>query len=384
MSVSFFSYIHLQYTNGFLSQCSFLVHTLVIISVSNAFYTFARKRHYRLFENAIDSQPSTPSASRVRVDSSPAASPLRFLTKIIKTESAESRAHPDATRDVWELAVWDPLPICLRLFCLFSPGHVLVYWLFIPIATSDPRPSTTVVTTLFLQVLLSAQLLLVQSNFSQQIKDTAVIHKEVLNEYDIKFVHPRINPPVRDVGTQFTATDEDNGFGDGSVDVHTPTTILKRGFRTNPNPRYAKHIDPDNSGMVPHRTVITPNPAYKTPVGYAPRDSTPIRTINTHNMRQPQFRTSTPSALSKGVSTSTSTNYGQSDGGSLGIYNHANSPLKKTISMFDIRKDPPRNSIEMTALEQGRARERSLSPNKRRREAEQGLLRDTLRRDGRY
>jgi hypothetical protein len=356
---------------------TFVVHCLTMLSVGNAIYTFARRRHYRLFESSIDSQPSTPSAQRVRVDSSPSASPLRFLSKIIASETAQSRAHPDETRDVWEVAVWDPLPICLRLFCLFSPGHVMVYWLFIPVESSNPRPSITVATTIFLQILLSAQLMLLHSNFSQQTKDTALIHKEVLNEYDIKYVHPRTNPPVRDVGTQFEGPEVgSNEEGKGEVETYTPTTILKRGFRTNPNPNYAKHIDAENTGAVPHRMVLTPNPAFKTPVMYTRRESTPIRTINTQ-IRQPQFRTATAGTIS------TNTHNGNGgDGGSLGIYSHANSPLKKAASLYDMNRDLPRNSIEMTAMEQGRARERererSLSPNKRRRDTERGLLKESL------
>ena len=92
-------------------------------------------RHYRLFEANIERKPETPSAKRVKVQSDPTtSSPLRLLSSIMPTETAESRAHADKKNDVWELSVWDPLPVCLRLFCLFSPGHVLVYMLFLPVA----------------------------------------------------------------------------------------------------------------------------------------------------------------------------------------------------------------------------------------------------------
>jgi hypothetical protein len=182
-----------------------VVHFLSLLSFLNAFYTFYRHRHYRLFESDVDDIPSTPSAHRVRVDSSPvSSSPLRFLSNIIAGESSEARSHPDATRDVWEIAVWDPTPLSLRMFCLLSPGHVLVYWLLLPAALSDPRPSVTVLTTIVLGCVLSAQLYLLQSNFSQQSKDSSIIHKEVMNEYDTKFVHPRTQPLMRDVGTQFS------------------------------------------------------------------------------------------------------------------------------------------------------------------------------------
>lgn len=307
----------------------------------NAAYTFYRQRHYRLFESSVDDPPSTPSAQRVRVDSSPiASSPLRFLSNMLARDDAEIRSHPDATRDVWEIAVWDPTPISLRMFCLFSPGHVLVYWLFLPTANSDPRPSMTVMTTIVLAGLLSAQMLLLQSSFSQQSKDASVIHKEVMNEYDTKYVHPRTQPQMRNVGTQYcsstTSTESIPQYQDenDSVDVYAPTFIINRGFHTRPNPNYAKHVDHDGSAWraMPAGGISTPMvPSVQTPTHL--RDaSSPIRPHTA--IRQPQFRGA-----------------GTGDGGSLGVLSHANSPLRKSASAN-------------IPGPQGR-RERSISPAKR-------------------
>ncbi|MCJ1364787.1 hypothetical protein MMC16_003904 [Acarospora aff. strigata] len=348
--------------SGWLSWfASFIVHLLSLLSLLNALYTFRRKRHYRLFEASVDEVPSTPSARRVRVDSSPlSSSPLRFLSNILASTTAEARSHPDPTRDVWELAVWDPTPLCLRLFCLFSPGHVLVYWLFLPTATQDPRPSTTIVTTMILAVLLSTQLIFLQSSFSQQTKDTALIHKEVLHEYDTKYVHPRTQPRMRDVGTQYTSlgtsTDDLPSFNAhydldcNTVDTYTPMTIINRGFYTNPNPNYAKHTDPDPLSHRPatsHRGISTATPTtYQTPAHL--RDtSSPIRPRTA--LRQPQFR---PSA---GVSVSV----GGGDGGSLGIYTHANSPLRKSASTTFSDRDRERAATPMKRFD------RASSPLKR-------------------
>lgn len=315
-------------------------------------YTFSRKRPYRLFESSIDAAQNTPSAQRVRVDASPAASsPLRFLSNILGDPSAESRAHPDPTRDVWEVSIWDPVPICLQLFCLFSPGHVLIYWVFLPTIPLDPRPSVTIFTTLLLEALMSLQLYFLQSSFSQQEKDTAIIQKEVMREYDTKFVHPRLNPLVRDVGTQYA----DSASGeDEKVDTYTPTVVLKRGFRTNPNPNYAKHIDPENATKI-SRQLFSPAPSFIA-ANYASRESTPLTGITPRPpIRQPQFRQSTANISSPSTG----------DGGSLGIYSHANSPLKKATSMYDMQAGPPRNSFAMAAEEIRAERERSRSPAKR-------------------
>ena len=281
----------------------------------------------------MDNVPSTPSAHRVGVDSSPvSSSPLRFLSNIIAGENSENRSYSDPTRDVWEIAVWDPTPLSLRMFCLFSPGHVLVYWLFLPATILDPRPSITVLTTILLACLLSAQLYLLQSNFSQQSKDSSIIHKEVMNEYDTKFVHPRTQLLMRDVGTQFsvrTADDLSSTSGDDyeSVDTYTPAFIINRGFHTRPNPNYVKHVDPAGStrprpslSRAASSTGVAPGP-YQTPAHL--RDmSSPLRPQTA--IRQPQFRST-----------------GVGDGGSLGVFSHANSPLKKSASTNLGQRDRP-------------------------------------------
>ncbi|KAJ5243218.1 uncharacterized protein N7469_001545 [Penicillium citrinum] len=305
---------------------SFIVTALALFSTFNAFYTFYRKRHYRMFETPIDQAPASSSAQRVRVDSSPmTASPIRYLANVMSADSAQSRAHPDAQRDVWEVAMWDPLPMCIRLFCLFSPGHVLVYMLFLPTQLSDPRPSVTIVTTAFLTTLLSVQMSFLSASYKQQAKDSTLVHKEVLKEYDNKYVHPRTRPLMRDVGTQFADGDAVESAADSQnqVEVYTPTFIINRGFKTSPNPNYVSHVDPD--GVSPRRpappsisggpSIFQSRPPLQTPV--VSRDASPlVRTAGT-SMRQPQFR-----------QPSTSTG----DGGNLGVYSHANSPLRKSAS----------------------------------------------------
>ncbi|KAL8702475.1 MAG: hypothetical protein Q9201_004347 [Fulgogasparrea decipioides] len=303
------------------AQATFIVHTLSLLSCLNAAYTFYRRRHYRLFETSVDAVPSTPSAHRVRVDSSPlSSSPLRFLQSMLATDNAETRSHPDATRDVWELAVWDPTPLSLRLFCLFSPGHILVYWLFLPTAVTDPRPSTTVVTTIVLSAVLSTQLMLLQWNFSQQSKDSTVVHKEVLNEYDTKFVHPRTRPLMRDVGTQYSSSRTPASAKGDSVDTYTPSIIISRGFQTHPNPNYMKHIDPDAPRATPSSRGYNTNiftPTLQNPTPQFRDISSPIKPATA--IRQSQFK-----QPNGGPRTG--------DGGNLGVYSHAYSPLRKSAS----------------------------------------------------
>ncbi|KFY78595.1 hypothetical protein V499_02275 [Pseudogymnoascus sp. VKM F-103] len=310
--------------------------------------------------------------------------------------------------------------------------------------------------------------------FQQKERDGRVIQKEVLNEYDTKFVHPTLHPVVRDVGTQIstsisppppttsisTGTDAATEFDpDAStisitaeeVTTHAPTTILRRGFKINPNPNYAAHISPHAPSAVPNRNSLPDSiPPFGTPqtprtpaaqIGYQVaqppsssaqqllqqggfaqpqqfqqpqfqrRESTPLRTPGAGGQRQqPQYRASmgarigsegptgsggedeilrravaraTSSGLSRVPSNSGSGDeavrsrsrvsesgmrreeggrrQGGGDGGSLGVYSHAHSPLKKASSMYDIsrtREGAPRNGAQAAAREVAEERER--------------------------
>lgn len=323
---------------------------------------FTRTRKYRLFEANVEVKPATPSVRRVKVQSSPVGnSPLRFIADMISPDSADSRAHPDKTKDVWELSVWDPLPISLRIFCFLSPGHVLVYLMFLPLAPLDPRPSVTVFNTMVLQVLLSAQLIFIMTRFAQQAKDNAIVQKEVLHEYDTKFVHPRLHPVVRDVGVQFP----DPSDGHGSVEIGTPTTVIKRSFHTNPNPNYVSHVDPDDGAPSGHTNVMRPQMFTPTVASRRSNMFTPRLSQPQSASRQSLPSAYTPSAPGTAIA-STSTDFG----GNMGIHSHHKSPLKKTISLNDMHESQvpssPRNSREMAAFEQRQERSaaRQSSPSK--------------------
>ncbi|KAF2626367.1 hypothetical protein BU25DRAFT_343992 [Macroventuria anomochaeta] len=338
--------------SGWLSWlANLLVLILAAASFANAWLVHSKKRHYRLFEQPIDATLTTPSAKRVRVDSSPAgASPFSYFRNIAQRNSAAARAHPDATRDVWEIAVWDPNPLCLALCCLFSPLHVALYYLNLPVAPLDPRPSVRVVATIFVGLVLSLQLWLLRSSFIQQIKDNNIISRQVLHEYDSKYVHPSMQRPSRDVGIQTISKkrNRDSSVGvKGSphdlaseVVTYTPRTIInKRVFHTNPNPNYRTQYDPDNLslGQTPSRSAKRPaltsaHSSYTSTASDARDDddadlSSPIRPSQTPN----PFRRVPSIARTSG------------DGGSLGIFTHANSPLRKSASANYLRDTDENN-----------------------------------------
>jgi len=170
-----------------------------------------------------------------------------------------------------------------------------------------------------LAALLTAQLTLFSTFFSQQSKDSAMIYKQVQNEYDTKYVHPTLNKRVRDAGTQVVI---DNLTDLKEVETYTPVTFVSRGFRPNPNPNYAPLYDPNGFLQAQKKETLrtstegTNTPVFKTP-NASRTQNTPLRTATTSTMRQPQFRASGMQA---------------GDGGSFGIHSHAQSPLRKSTA----------------------------------------------------
>jgi hypothetical protein len=347
-----------------------MMNLLVLVlaggSIGNAWLVWGKRRYYRLFEQSVDVAPQTPSAKRVRVDSSPAsASPLSFVRKLVQNNPS-ARAHPVAGRDVWEVAVWDPNPLCLELFCLFSPLHVVLYYFNLPVAPLDPSPSVRVTTTIFIGAVLSLQLWWLRSSFTQQIKDNALISRQVLHEYDSKFVHPALQKPCRDVGIQTISKNRNRESSVGvkgsshdlasEVVTYTPSTIINRTFRTNPNSNYAAQYDPDNlaSTAVARSSQHTPSlrPNYST------SQYTTTSTATGADFSSPIRPSHTPNPFRQAPAIPRT-----NDGGYLGINTHAASPLRKSTSTNFIRDSDRNASRGRDSL--GGAGERRVSPSKR-------------------
>jgi hypothetical protein len=219
--------------------------------------------------------------------------------------------------------------------------------IFLPLAPLDPRPSVTVLNTLLLQVLVSAQLLFFCSRFAQQAKDKAVIQEQVMREYDTKFVHPRLHPTIRDIGTQFSM-DQPNDYKE-FVQTGTPTVQIRHGFQTHSNPYTGSNDAPEDRSVTPTSNNVLKPRMFTPPT--ATRRSEAFRPAT--NQRSVVPRQSLPSGY---TSTGTSSGVqGINFGGNMGIHSHNKSPLKKATSLHELNPEgaaSPRNSREMAAYEQ--------------------------------
>jgi len=173
---------------------------------------------------------------------------------------------------------------------------------------------------------------------------------------------------VRDVGIQFPTEPVWNGQKGGWEAVAEVVSgspyNSPRGFHTKPNAAYKSHYDPNGFGSInsqpfQSRPVATPSmtgyniipPSSGTAI---PDHSSPIRHVAA---ARPQYK-------------STSTG----DGGSLGVYTHAASPLRKAASSNILRQGTSND-----------ARRREGSPLKRTSMPAEGLhQRLQNARDGRY
>jgi hypothetical protein len=314
---------------------------LSTFSIANSLYALYRTKPYRFFESNGQLLKTNSNARRVQVENSPISSPLRYIKGIVMSAPIQSSDN-DEENEVWEMSVWDPLPVSLRLFVLFSPAHVLVTSMFLPSHASNSNPSISIATTVLVSFLLSIQGHLLSKQYSQQSKDTMTIYREVSKEYDTKFVRPAAQKhAVRDVGTQFPHSgpvwNERRREWTAVPDVVSSTPYSSpRGFQTRPNPAYASHYDPSAAGSLQDedslrsQRLVTPSlkPSIShrsstgtaTTQGYAADLSSPVNVMPASSKR--------PSNASIGTG----------DGGSLGVFSHAASPLRKTASANLLRQ----------------------------------------------
>lgn len=249
--------------------------------------------------------------------------------------------------------------------------------LALPLAPLDARPSVTVFKCLAEQVALSALLLALEAKFSQLNKDSRTIQQEVMREYDHKYVRPRLHPTVREAGTQ-CGEDEDGNQVEFVV-LGTPTTQIVRSFRPNPNPNYLAHIDPDSTGRASVGRSTPPSRAESptfTPTPMNRLVNRPVRQTGEFSMA-PKARPSPlrqslpaipvpvqPASPEKPTMSNAGTSTGSSYGGSLGVFSHPRSPLKKAASITDMQQanpfSSPRNSRELAAIEQRDLAERMV------------------------
>jgi hypothetical protein len=128
---------------------------------------------------------------------------------------------PVSKQTVQELSIWTPPVFALRLFSLYSPP-LAIFTQFLSRSNALPF--------LFASACLSLQTWYLIRIYTATLNDRQLLNKEVMHEYDTKFVNPRINYARHDVGVQtneaeFVYQNEwmphiDRGSGRKSMNFH--------------------------------------------------------------------------------------------------------------------------------------------------------------------
>ncbi|CAE6445160.1 unnamed protein product [Rhizoctonia solani] len=179
---------------------------LLLGSLLNALYLFTTVRTYHLHlrDNMVDS----PRAKMVHMDMTSAARdmdtqpPSSLVWRVVRglgTHMASawrlvlgSRAGKSTSRsanNVQQLDMWNPGELELSLFSVYSPAHALLWMIF---------SSHTWFVALILMVAISGQIFALTRSYEGLIKDRRIIQGEVMNEYNEKFVYPRVMPVRKD------------------------------------------------------------------------------------------------------------------------------------------------------------------------------------------
>ncbi|KAH8833620.1 hypothetical protein DL96DRAFT_1703270 [Flagelloscypha sp. PMI_526] len=90
---------------------------------------------------------------------------------------------------IQQLEVWTPGEFETTLFCVYSPAHCLMW-----MATN----SSNWMMMFIVMGVVGVQIHTVSLSFRALLKDKEIIASQVMNEYNYKFVNPRVNPIRKD------------------------------------------------------------------------------------------------------------------------------------------------------------------------------------------
>ncbi|KAJ2353327.1 hypothetical protein GGF43_003520 [Coemansia sp. RSA 2618] len=166
---------------------------LYLISISNAWRLFSTQRTYQLRMADAETASLTSSCRRVPLGArrpgwanSLAGRGAWAIWKRI------ARIDDQIQGEVWELSLWTPATFSRNLFCWYSPAQLLILsfmdgsnWYYIlPLAAAVAAQCTFIVVA-----------------YSRLVKDKQILFGEMHNEYNEKFVNPRVFGPKSDAAT---------------------------------------------------------------------------------------------------------------------------------------------------------------------------------------
>ncbi|THH27507.1 hypothetical protein EUX98_g6696 [Antrodiella citrinella] len=206
-----------------------LTFLLISAATLNTMYLFSRTRLYQL--NLAKDPVSSPHAAFVSRESPnhvpPPSTPIyisvfkhawrafvvsvRFLLNLSPPKDRQVSSNGAGVEKVQQLEVWTPGELEMALFAIYSPVHSLLWmaltggnWMLIGLIMGVVGMQTQALTR----------------SYEALLKDRNILAKEVMHEYDEKFVYPRINPIRKDASVMTHQAEMVNIWED--THNHTP------------------------------------------------------------------------------------------------------------------------------------------------------------------
>ncbi|KAJ2706997.1 hypothetical protein FB645_001138 [Coemansia sp. IMI 203386] len=240
-----------------------LQFALFMVSVANAWRYSSSRRIYQMRMKDEDTSLLTSNCRRVSVGTRRPGWANRWWGWGLWALWKWVAGFDDKIQgEIWELALWMPSTFSRNLFCWYSPVQLLILsfmngsnWYYIlPLAAAVACQCTYLVFA-----------------YTTMVKDKQILFGEVYNEYNQKFVNPRVFAPKRDAAT---STMEDWSYARRSGE-YMGRMPMDRGSRYLSNRR-------SNASVVSE---------YHDPVGYYPGG-------NDMHFDGPMYRRSTRSSRS--------------------------------------------------------------------------------------
>ncbi|KAG0363584.1 hypothetical protein BC939DRAFT_457541 [Gamsiella multidivaricata] len=229
---------------GFSTALVSLQYILVTISFLNALWLFQSKKNYKMFNRNLDEEPSASHAKMVEIQQDASHWSFKFPGRLVYPFIAPFMKGPkpqEHRRHVWEMSLWNPSILSRNLFCWYSPAQVLIlsvmntdnFYIFFP-----------------LSIVVAAQVHFLVSVYQSYVKDKQVLYGEVQQEYNAKFVHPRIFVRKFDKQTS-TGTDTD----DLNLQLFQQDGGMFR-YESKRNPRKFQHLSVPASRFSPSSPAV--------------------------------------------------------------------------------------------------------------------------------
>ncbi|KAJ1722208.1 hypothetical protein LPJ53_003341 [Coemansia erecta] len=166
---------------------------LFLVSVGNAWVFVSTRRAYQMRMKDEDSNLLTSSCRRVYVGTRRPQWAQKWWGWVLwMLWKWIARVDDKIQGEIWELTLWTPTTFSRNLFCWYSPVQLMLLafmngsnWYYIlPLAAAIATQCTFLVFA-----------------YTTMVKDKQILFGEVYNEYNQKFVNPRVFAPKMDAAT---------------------------------------------------------------------------------------------------------------------------------------------------------------------------------------